>query len=358
MCATKLHSETLLANSLQAMLASIEIYNKPDFKYREQVFTILNVNAWELLLKAKIINNEKEKIESLYALKRDGMPKFNRSGNPMTIEILACISRLSLDQMVSENIKALVEIRDTVIHFYHDDSLSYLVYTLGVASLRNYQRLIKDWFSRSLLEYNFYILPMAFAYNFKTLSILDLEKKQGAVSNLIKSVNKTQSLLKQSEDYYFVCEVSTEIKSAKKFAGDPDFTTSIDPGTLQNTTIVIKEQRLIDKYPISYKQLFEKVRQSSSGAKQSLINKIIKQYKIKSNPKLSACNFLTKAHEEKYKKDGILPKGITSIYNEDAIRFVIEKIEEKDKKFNSLRSQCSPLEVSGTTIASNLGSDP
>jgi hypothetical protein len=34
------------------MVAAIEIYNKPRFEYRDEVFAILLLNAWELLLKA------------------------------------------------------------------------------------------------------------------------------------------------------------------------------------------------------------------------------------------------------------------------------------------------------------------
>jgi hypothetical protein len=34
-------SARLLKNSIAAALSAIEIYNKPDFKYREQVFSIL-----------------------------------------------------------------------------------------------------------------------------------------------------------------------------------------------------------------------------------------------------------------------------------------------------------------------------
>ena len=40
--------------SVGAALSAIEIYNKPDFKYREETFAILMINSWELLLKAKI----------------------------------------------------------------------------------------------------------------------------------------------------------------------------------------------------------------------------------------------------------------------------------------------------------------
>ena len=49
-------SKELLEKSVQAALSAIEIYNKPDFRYREEVFAILMCNSWELLLKAKALS--------------------------------------------------------------------------------------------------------------------------------------------------------------------------------------------------------------------------------------------------------------------------------------------------------------
>jgi len=62
----------LVESSLSAVLAAIEIYNKPQFSYREEVFTILLVNGWELLLKAKIIHDNNDRIEAIYSVKSDG----------------------------------------------------------------------------------------------------------------------------------------------------------------------------------------------------------------------------------------------------------------------------------------------
>ncbi len=50
------------------MLYAIEIYNKPDFKYREEIFSILSINAWELLFKARILKLSKYKMNSIYVL--------------------------------------------------------------------------------------------------------------------------------------------------------------------------------------------------------------------------------------------------------------------------------------------------
>ena len=45
----------IASKSLDASLSALEIYNKPVFNYREESFSILMVNAFELLFKAKII---------------------------------------------------------------------------------------------------------------------------------------------------------------------------------------------------------------------------------------------------------------------------------------------------------------
>ncbi len=47
----------LLDKSIAAALAAIEVYNKPHFRYREESFVVLLVNAWELLLKAKLLKD-------------------------------------------------------------------------------------------------------------------------------------------------------------------------------------------------------------------------------------------------------------------------------------------------------------
>lgn len=57
----------LWENSRAAMLAAIEVYNKPQTTYREQVVTVLVVNAWELILKAAL---RKAKKNIFYKKKR------------------------------------------------------------------------------------------------------------------------------------------------------------------------------------------------------------------------------------------------------------------------------------------------
>jgi hypothetical protein len=327
-----LNYEGLLDNSIQAALSSIEIYNKPDFKYREQVFVVLNVNAWELLLKAKIVKDAGDNLTSLYILEQNGKYKTKPSGNYFTISITDAINKLIstkyIEATVQANLEQLIEIRDTVIHFYHNQPLAYLVYTLGSASLRNYQTLIKKWFNKNLLEYNFYILPLAFAYNFQRLSVLDLEKEPELIANLIQSAATTQAKLISSEEFHFICEIETQIISAKKLIGDADFTTTIDTKAEPETPIVIKKQDLLDLYPVNYSALIEKVKKAKPNAKNPKIDQIKREHKLKDNPSYSTYVFNSQEQREEYKKTGNLPKGIQSLYNEDAVRYIIAHIED------------------------------
>jgi hypothetical protein len=97
-------SYKLLDKSEAAIISAIEIYNKPDFKYREETFALLALNAWELLLKAKLLRDNKNNPRSIYQFERrvnkDGTPsakeflKRNRSGNAQTISLGRAIAVL------------------------------------------------------------------------------------------------------------------------------------------------------------------------------------------------------------------------------------------------------------------------
>ena len=54
-----------------AMLGAIEIYNKPTVEYREQTFAMLITNAWEILLKARIVQLRGGRLQAIYRRKRE-----------------------------------------------------------------------------------------------------------------------------------------------------------------------------------------------------------------------------------------------------------------------------------------------
>lgn len=93
----------LLNKSIQAVLSAIELYNKPTFSYREESFCILMSNAWELLLKAKVLKDNNSKISCLYVPEATNIStkqprkkmryKKNRAGNFLTIGLSELIKK-------------------------------------------------------------------------------------------------------------------------------------------------------------------------------------------------------------------------------------------------------------------------
>ena len=124
-------SADLANKSVHAAIAAIEIYNKPNFLYREEAFSLLMTNAFELLLKAKWLFDRSEEIESLHDLVKDKSgaekQKLNRRGNPVSHGLTYLAGRMledknsGLERGCFDNILALVEIRDNAAHLLNKD---------------------------------------------------------------------------------------------------------------------------------------------------------------------------------------------------------------------------------------------
>jgi hypothetical protein len=82
----------LVDKAVDAAISAIEVYNKPAFRYREETFAVLMLNAWELLLKARILKENNNKLRSIEVWQRRAtksgppskkfFPKRNRSATP------------------------------------------------------------------------------------------------------------------------------------------------------------------------------------------------------------------------------------------------------------------------------------
>src|SRR5690242_13734672 len=143
-----------------ALVAAVEIYNKPAFAYREETFALLTLNGWELLLKARILLDNGNDPKSLYEYEkrqtRDGTLskkrylKRNRAKNPQTIGLGKAVVALDaneatrLSQAVKANLDALVEVRDNAAHYVNASPLlAKHVLEVGTASIANFIALAK-----------------------------------------------------------------------------------------------------------------------------------------------------------------------------------------------------------------------
>jgi len=169
-------SQSIAEKSVHAAVAAIEIYNKPDFHFREEAFSLLMTNAWELLLKAKWLADHAEVEACLFEQKSDGTKRLTRSGNPCTHGLAFLAEKLlsdkdsGFDKAACDNVLALIEIRDTSAHFIHKDlQLGKRVLEIATASLQNYLMLVAEWFQIDLSRYNFFLMPLSFYHGLRPL---------------------------------------------------------------------------------------------------------------------------------------------------------------------------------------------
>lgn len=284
---------SLLDKSIGSMLSAIEIYNKPNFQYREETFAILAVNAWELLLKAYYLRLNKYKLKAIYELqpalnkngtksKRKTVVALNRCGNPKTLSLNDILSRLKqlgiLKNNLIDNIEALIELRDNAIHFTNTNSITKQVQELGFACIKNYIAIIKTWkLEIDLSDYNFYLMPLAYIDERKVVDgALTTETE-----NYIKLIKEKLSHEdKDDDDYDIAISIDVDFKKGNSFDA---VGFSYDPNGIK---VALTEENMNQRFPWNRKTVIAKCVERYSDFKQNgKMNEIFKS--IKSNPRLS-----------------------------------------------------------------------
>lgn len=97
----------LIDKAKEAFLMAIEVYNKPSIRYRVEGFSFFVCNAWELMLKARIIQTFGE--DSIYF----------KDHPERTISLESCIKIVFTNEHapIRKNLEKIVELRNTSTHF-------------------------------------------------------------------------------------------------------------------------------------------------------------------------------------------------------------------------------------------------
>jgi Protein of unknown function (DUF3644) len=259
----KSRTKELTEKSIAAMVAAIEVYNKPDFKYREEAFSILAINAWELLLKAKWIATHENQVTSIYVMDikarpngtpyKKEKPKLTAAGNPFTHSIDWLLTKFEERKLLAApavtNLKALCEIRDTSIHFYNREAIfATRLQEIGSASVKNFVTAAQAWFNVDFAKYNFFLMPLAFVTGsrFRKGVMLNQEER-----NLISFISNLEAANDPTSEY--AVSVSIDLKFSKSKAHDAlNIQLSNDPTAPK---VQLTEESIHAKYPYTHRTL-------------------------------------------------------------------------------------------------------
>ncbi len=144
--------DKLIDKSREAFIMAIEVYNKPTIKYRVEGFSFFICNAWELMLKAHMINKLGE--ASIYY-----------KDNPnRTLSLEVCIQKVFTNEKdpLRKNLEKIIELRNTSTHFITEEyEMVYI--PLFQACVFNFSEKIQDFHNVDLTD----IIPQ----NFLTLTV-------------------------------------------------------------------------------------------------------------------------------------------------------------------------------------------
>jgi len=274
--------KALVDKSIAACCAAIEIYNKPVVPHREETFAILVVSAWELLLKARLIKEDGNKLEAVYekesVRRKDGRPsrrkrvKRNRAGNPVTIGLAAAVHRCGmlaekpLAPACRANLELLIEVRDNAVHFLNDDpELARKVNEVGTASLINYVQVVGDWFEQDLGAHRFAILPLAFD-GVAAPKALKPPKRTQQAAKLLDHLERAAAAPPTStvdERFTVAVRIETTIVGRRSPEAIP---VKFDGGPTA-TKVELTEEEFRRHWPHDHQELVKRIRQRVPGLK-------------------------------------------------------------------------------------------
>lgn len=263
----------MVAKAQAAMTSAVEVYNRPSFAYREETFAILSLNAWELLLKAKVIRDGGESPKAIWIFeprtKKDGKVstklyvKRNRTNNPMTISVRDCAKRLSigatpLDAHVVANIESLIAIRDNATHFFAASSqLAERTAQIASATVKNFVILARDWFGADFSTHFTLCLPLAFITTPAEIETVVTKREKRLLDYLGDLADKQDN----TSDYAVALRL--EVKFEKSAAiGAMKVHYSKEPGSMP---VFISEEDARKNHPWDYAELTKQLQKRHEG---------------------------------------------------------------------------------------------
>lgn len=313
-------STRLLQNSEAAMISAIEIYNKPKFDYREETFTILALNAWELLIKAKLLSINANDPRCLYVYyfpnTKAGRPskilkvKRNRSKNMMTMGLEACIVALekkgtTVPSAVKKNLEALIEIRDNAVHYLNaSPKLAKQVLEVGTACLRNFMELGKLWMDLDLSSCNIFLMPIGFISTTSVTGITVSKDERNVINYLAGLMTDVGN--NKSSDYH----VSLDVKISFKRTSAADATAVIISNDPTALPVSVSEEDIRKQFPWEYSELNKRLHNRYSNFKENDKYHTLRK-KLASDSRFMKTRFLDPGNPKSSRKDFYNPNIIT-----------------------------------------------
>jgi hypothetical protein len=268
MAAPYVSSRRLVDNSISAMLAAVEIYNKPRMTYRDEVVVISIVNAWELALKAAL----RKANLTIYYQKRRG----ERYRSVTLDDALGRISAHGLwpkeldGPGITANLKALSEYRDRAIHLYNARGLGAVLYPFLQQNVLNFRDFVFTVFRKDIADsITWQLLPLGATAPADSVKFMRVDKDSAMLDEVAQFIADVRGYMDQAElagsNMSRVATVyDIHLQSVKKMTS-ADLVVAVSSDA--DGRIVLKKTDPNLTHPLSTSELLKKVNQTRNGRK-------------------------------------------------------------------------------------------
>lgn len=322
----------LVDKSRAACISAIETYNRASAMYREETFAILMINAWELLLKARVMRENAGKVNAIYEFKprkkKDGSSsklkeiKLTRSGAAMTVGIDKCWKLVSgypvnnVDTACVANIEALLEIRDNATHFVATDPvLRKKLAEISLAAVKNYVIAAQKWFSISFSDLNIASIPISFDLDQKEVEAV-AKKSSHAVAKFVSHMQKLEAeSSRANSDFSFSIRIDFDLIKKKD---DGAVKAAIVGASDAEIKVVVESDNVPAGFDWTYEALLKKLNARYTNFKQNAEFHAL-MAKVKNDKKLYYERYLDPVKKKGGKK-GFLNPNVLSVFDENYTR--------------------------------------
>lgn len=308
--------QKLVDKSIEAFIMGLEIYNKPTIKYRIEGFSFFICNAWELMLKAELLNRN----EDIYYS--------DKSGRALSLE--PTIKKIYSDKntRVRLNLEKIIELRNISTHFITEDYEAKYA-PLFQACVLNFVNEIKRFHNIDISNYisqNF----LTITANYEPLSNEQIRLKYPPeiAERFIQQSNQIDVLTQEYDSDKFAIPIKQNLYITKK-KDEADFVIAMASESPNKVAIVkeLKDPANTHKYAFNNVIAVVNNRLSKSNIKLGykngfnsyVLNLFIEFYDIKSDNKYS------------YKHS--LGNSTSYTYSERLIDFIINEIKKNPDGF-------------------------
>lgn len=306
----------LVDKSIEAFLLGLEIYNKPTIRYRVEGFSFFIVNAWELMLKAEMLNKS--------------LPIYYRDNPNRTVSIEVALRSIYPDvhTRIRLNLEKIIELRNISTHYITEDYEQKYA-PLFQACVLNYANELKRFHGVDIADH------IAQSFLTITANYEPLENEQiklkyppAVAEKFIQLANEIDALNGIYDSDKFAINIRQNLYITRKHS-EADFTVAISKDSDNKVEIVKELKDPSDTHKYSYSTVItyvkeklkkEKIRiDHDKGFNTFVLNLIIDFYNIKSEPRYAYKHTIGK--QEQY------------TYSQQFVEFIIAEIKKNPDKF-------------------------